>query len=70
MPEALQMEIPPERVFHGSLARFYGPSNHEKHCLKHTMIMFMNVYNSEVYISDRILTGEYFSRPSMFLTRS
>ena len=70
MPEALQMEIPPNRGFHGSLARFYGPFNHERHCLKHTMITSMNEYNSEVYKSDRIWTGEYFSRPSMFLTRS
>ena len=47
----------------------YEPFNHERHCLKHTMIISMNEYNSEVYKSDRILTGEYFSRPSMFLTR-
>ena len=70
MPDALQMEIPPERGFHGSLARSYGLSNHERNCLKHTMIMSMNEYNSEVYKSDRVLTREYFSRPSMFLTRS
>ena len=70
MLKALQMEIPPDRGFHGSLARSYRLSNHERHCLKHTIITSMNEYNSEVYKSDRILTREYFSRPSMFLTRS
>ena len=70
MPEALQTELPPEQGFHGSLARSYGLSNHERHCPKHIMITFMNKYNSEVYKSDQILTGEYFSHPSMFLTRS
>ena len=55
---------------HGSLARSYGPFNHERHCLKHTMITSMNEYNFEVYKSDRVLTREYFSRLSMFLTRS
>ena len=30
LPEALQMEIPLEQGFHGSLAHFYGPFNHEK----------------------------------------
>ena len=70
MPEAIQKEIPPERGFHGSLARSYGLSNHEINCPKHTMITSMNEYNSEVYKFDRILTGEYFSRASMFLTRS
>ena len=68
MPKALQMEIPPERGFHGSLARSYGLSNHKRYCLKHTMITSMNEYNSEVYKSDRILTGEYFSRLSLLLT--
>ena len=70
MPKALQMKRPPDRGFHGSLARSYGLSNKKRHCLKHTMITSMNEYNSNVYKFDWILTGEYFSRPSMFLTRS
>ena len=70
IPEALPTEVPHERGFHGSLARSYQPSNHERHCMKHTMIMSMNEYNYEVYKSDRILAREYFSRPSMFLTHS
>ena len=61
MPEELLTEVPPEQGFHGSLARSYGPFNHEIHCLKkHTMITSMNEYNYEVYKSDRILTREYF----------
>ena len=56
--------------FHGSLARFYGLFNHERYCPKHTMITSMNEYNSEVYKSDWILTREYFSRHSLFLTCS
>ena len=51
MPEALLMEIPHERGFHGSLAHFYGPSNHERYCPKHTLITSMNEYNSKVYKS-------------------
>ena len=70
MPEALSMEIPHEQGLHGSLAHFYRLSNHERHCLKYTMITSMNEYNFEVYKSDRILTKEYFSSISMFLTHS
>ena len=59
-----------EGGFHGSLAHFYELFNHERYCLKHTMITSMNEYNSEVYKSDWILTREYFSRHSLFLTCS
>ena len=64
MPEALLTEVSPEQGFHGSLARSYRPFNHERHCLKRSMITSMNEYNSKVIRLN--FDWEYFSRHSVF----